>query len=94
MGEIEIDIVAELDKIVLAGMKGEKELKEAVAQLAGMYDIESEAPKALDVAMEFMELKMTIETLPLSDYTEQKLCDVIAKALSVATPLDMPLPLD
>ncbi len=94
MGEIEIDIVAELDKIVLAGMTGEKELKEAVVTLAGIYDIESEAPEALGVAKEFMKLKMEIGTQPVTDYAEQRLCELIGEALSVATPLDMPLPLD
>jgi hypothetical protein len=94
VGEQEIDIVAELDKIVLAGMTGEKELKESVASLCGMYDIESDAPSAIDVAVEFQKLKMEVGTRPLDEYQEQKLCDILAKALSVSTPLDIPLPLD
>ena len=92
--EVEQDIVIEeeINKIIFAGLTSIDDLKRSILTLCGLYDVESNSPSPVDISRDLVSLVCEYDK---GDMTEEDrdiiLKDVLAKAMTVQSPLNTPL---
>jgi hypothetical protein len=85
----EVDVKKEIGRIVLGGMQGQSELDEAVSVLVDHYGVEDNSVTPLDIAKEAQQL-ICDDADDLIDESEfeERLVDILGKALIAKSPLD------
>jgi len=90
--EQDIDIEVEMQKIVLAGMTSDSELKAEILTLCGLFDVESTAPTPLEVAKDMQRLVVSYMGGTMEDATRDvQLKSILSKALTASDPLSIPM---
>jgi len=90
--EQDIDIEVEMQKIVLAGMTSDEELKAKIITLCGLFNVESTAPTPLEVAKDMQMLAVSYMGGTMEDITrDAQLKGILSKALTACDPLSIPM---
>jgi len=79
----ELDVELEMNKITLAGMSGEQELKTAISTLVSAYEVTDTSAQPIDIAKEMQALVVEYMSGTLDDMQrDARLKIVLAKALT------------
>ena len=85
-----VNVDLEMNKIALAAMSGEAELKEAIEVLVNHFDIESQAPTPIEVAKDMQQLIVDCMSGNVDEATkEDRLATILTLAMEAQDPLDM-----
>ena len=85
-----IDIELEMNKIVLAGMTGETELRDSISSLVSHYEVVDKSPIPMDIAKEMQ--KLTVEYMGGSLSDEQRdnlLYGILMRALTAKEKIEV-----
>ena len=74
----------EINRIMLAGLGGEKELKEAITPLIEKFNIVDNSPTSIDISKDLLALNIEYLSSKINDdIREQRLIGILKKALTV-----------
>ena len=81
--EEQLDVELEMNKITLAGMSGDDQLKESIKTLVRVFGVEVDSPKPIDVAKEMQVIIIDVMSGAIDDNTrDERLKVVLGKAIS------------